>query len=160
MKLKLLPVHEFAKEYYSTPENMMSAYNGTSSGFDLIFPENITIPPNELKLIDLGIKAVMFNIDGNEVAWDLRPRSSIYKFKACMPNSPGLIDVGYRGNIKMQVHNLDNSKELELKVGQKLCQVVAGNLQAITVEVVQSIDMDTERGEGGHGSSSFIEKNN
>jgi dUTPase len=83
--------------------------NNEDSGFDLFVPVDCTIKPDETQLIDFGVKAYCSNSP-----LTLYPRSSIYKTGLIQCNSVGVIDQGYRGNIKMPVRNVNQIFTVEL----------------------------------------------
>lgn len=69
-----------------------------------------------------------------------------------LANAPGLIDAGYRGEIKVIVVNLDPDEPIHVERGDKVAQLV---VQAVaTVELEEVADLAaTERGAGGFGST-------
>ena len=139
------------------------------SGLDLFFPRDETIKPGETKLIGMGIKCKMTEIDtGINVGYYTYPRSSIYKTPLRLANSTGIIDSGYRGEIKSPLTNTPDiynfTKDFnggfdtmydysyEIKKGARLIQICAPDLSPFSVSFVDSLD-ETERGEGGFGST-------
>jgi dUTP pyrophosphatase len=67
-------------------------------------------------------------------------------------NAPGLIDQGYRGRIGVLLLNTDASEPFAVEVGDRIAQLVV--IEAPAVRPVQADSLDeTERGEGGFGSS-------
>jgi dUTP pyrophosphatase len=137
-----------------------SAYEG-DSGIDLFFPENIIIPAKGTVLIDLLIACEMrhtsnvFKLGETQLfvnkSYLLIPRSSIYKTPLRQCNSMGLIDSKYRGNIKVAVDNISD-KSYEIKKGQKLFQIITGNLEPFTLVLTDNLS-DSSRGKLGFGSS-------
>ncbi len=148
--LKIFTENQDLKNYY---QNKQQFHQG-DAGFDLIFPEDFEIGPNETKLIKLGIKCSMEETNENNVSYLLMPRSSIIKTTLRMANSIGLIDAGYRGEICAAVDNIANETKT-FKKGDRLFQIVGPNLSPIYVELVNSLDDLglTSRGEGGFGST-------
>jgi dUTP pyrophosphatase len=66
-------------------------------------------------------------------------------------NTPGTIDSGYRNEWMAIVANLSN-KDVELKKGERICQIILGKLHAY--EIVEASDLpESERGLGGFGST-------
>jgi dUTP pyrophosphatase len=129
------------------------------AGFDLILPEDHTIPAGKWGyLIDLKVKCEMLcSVKNNQivrdhnVSYDLRARSSISKTPLVLANSIGTIDAGYRGNIKAAVHNF-SSEDVVLKQGERYFQIVAPSLKPFGVSL--SFDLSSSaRGEGGFGST-------
>lgn len=78
------------------------------------------------------------------------PRPSISKTPLRMANSLGLIDPGYRGELKVSVDN-PSDDDYSVSAGSKLFQVVSFHGGPISIEIVSSHD-PTERNEGGVGS--------
>ena len=80
----------------------------------------------------------------------LFPRSSIYKTKMALTNCVGVIDSGYRGEIMMKFKMTDN--RTMYKVGDRIGQLLI--MPYPKVEFVESYQLsDTDRGEGGFGST-------
>lgn len=85
------------------------------------------------------------------------PRSSFTKQKFVMQNSPAQIDSSFRGEWKLKFKNLyPNYKSVEFPVpweeGDRIAQVYFEKILPINFEVVEELS-DTERGDGGFGSS-------
>lgn len=83
----------------------------------------------------------------------LFPRSSIRNYDLTLANSVGLVDAGYRGELQVTF----NKKHMFLKnkkyeIGERICQLVIMPYKTMKLEVVDTLT-DSERGEGGHGSS-------
>ena len=157
------------------------------SGFDVFFPQDVSFeipskdnptPPRTL-LVDLGIKCAAYevhNFDQSQLdllspdlarPYYLHPRSSIYKTNFRLSNCAGIIDSGYRGQLKapidFHVFHYNNSKNDKLdsaamtdlftiKKGQRLLQICMPNLSPFKVYIVDKLD-NTIRGEGGFGST-------
>ena len=93
------------------------------------------------------------------------PRSSLSKTKLRLANSTGIIDSGYRGNLigMFDVVNVDENlqgkdrdADYYAKVNDRLLQICAPCLVPIYVEIVEDIydlNIETERGDGGFGST-------
>ncbi len=122
--------------------------HSTDSGFDLIMTEDIVLHAGEIRLLDLGVRCEP-QFEGGYYVY---PRSSIGKTHLRMANSVGIIDNGYRGTIKVWVHNTDN-KPFEIWRGERTFQLCHPSLLPLQVEIVDSVDMNTQRGEGGFGST-------
>ena len=83
---------------------------------------------------------------------EFRPRSGIYKTGMSLSNSPGTCDEFFRGEPKaIFYHVMPNMPRY--KVGDRILQANIAITPKITWEWVDEIDMDTERGEGGFGST-------
>ena len=151
MKLLVRPLTEELRNVYSGH----SSYNEGDSGLDLFFPSDITLKYGDCGVkVDLEIQCEGLD-DSTErnVSYYLYPRSSISKSPIRMANSVGIIDAGYRGNIIVALDHIDpNVKEFTIQKGTRLFQICGPCLEPITVEVVGSLS-DTERGNGGFGST-------
>lgn len=127
-------------------------YNYESdSGFDLHSTEDILVEPFGRVLVPTGLR---FDIpDGTEI--QVRPKSGLaLKQGLTVLNTPGTVDCGYNGEVKVIVFNTNNSV-FEIKKGMKiaqavLCPVINGKWVKLTQ--VDSID-NKERGDNGFGST-------
>jgi dUTPase len=152
--LLLCPTEEGKKLYENFPE----IFGNLNAGVDLFAVEDYQYDPavgSFVHLLDLGVKAVMYDLQNNEqVHFSLEPRSSIYKSGYLMANSRGIIDRSYRGPIKAPIiPQLMGVKGPKIEKGQRLFQIIAPDMGWIhRVQVVDSLDT-TVRGEGGFGST-------
>lgn len=81
------------------------------------------------------------------------PRSSISKYHLSMANAVGVVDSGYRGEVKVRFKKTStNAYETLYNVGDKVCQLIVLPYPNIEVEEVTDLS-NTERGAGGFGSS-------
>ena len=125
-----------------------SAYMG-DAGIDLRSTEELTLEPFERRLISTGL--AMAIPDG--YAGFVLPRSGMaIKQGLSLVNTPGLIDSGYRGEIKVIAINLDPVEPINIKVGDRIAQLVIMKVESLVPVEVDELD-DTYRGEGGFGSS-------
>ena len=142
-------------------------YHSGDSGLDIFFPEDINIPPKETVIIDLriqceGLKDVSdpdsdsdsdseSDVDFRNISYYLYPRSSISRTPLRMANSVGIIDAGYRGNLKVAVDNISDEGYTVSK-GQRLFQICAPDLGPIDLELVDELSTSS-RGQRGFGST-------
>ena len=85
------------------------------------------------------------------ISIDFRPRSSIYKTGMVLANSCGTVDWDYTGEVSaFFYHVMSNMPKYE--PGDRVAQMKIGFTVPIQFEVVDELD-DTERGEGGFGST-------
>lgn len=82
----------------------------------------------------------------------LFPRSSVSKTNLTLANSVGVIDSGYRGQIMCVFNKINNPMLQSYKVGDKVAQLVIVAAPQFTINEVSKLS-DTERGEGGFGST-------
>jgi dUTP pyrophosphatase len=81
------------------------------------------------------------------------PRSGLAaKFGVTVVNAPGLIDSGYRGEIKVALVNTDPDSDYTVKVGDRVAQLVVMAVEHLNFQVVSSLP-ESARGEGGFGST-------
>lgn len=129
------------------------------SGINIPVPRSIVVPGKALNFcIDLEAKVILKD-EESCYPFVLMPRSSMgSKTPLILANSIGLIDKGYRGNLKAFVHNLSD-RDYEITEGTSLFQVVSGDLspwnKVYTYPLSESpiVMDDTIRGEKGFGST-------
>ena len=121
------------------------------SGFDLRANERGSLKPLERKLVGTGL---YFELpDGYEL--QIRPRSGLaYKNGITVLNSPGTVDTGYRGEIKVLLVNISNEKFTWDK-GERIAQgVVSHRVSSDFGDLIEVFEInESERGEGGFGST-------
>ena len=148
MKLNILAVNDEAVELYSNH----STFNEGDSGLDLFFTEDVNLNPNEFgRCVSLNIKTAMEDENGNYLSYYLYPRSSISKTPIRMANSVGIIDAGYRGELKVCLDN-HSSESYIIQKNTRLFQICSADLKPFNFELVEELN-DTDRGEGGIGST-------
>jgi dUTP pyrophosphatase len=119
------------------------------AGLDLLSAEDITLQPGERAAVPTGIAIAI--PDG--YAGFVHARSGrALKEGLALPNAPGLIDSGYRGELKVILVNLDRSSPIDIKRGDKIAQLVIQRVESIEIEVVDVLP-ESARGAGGFGSS-------
>jgi dUTP pyrophosphatase len=114
---------------------------------DLHAVEEVSLAPGDTKLVPTGIAIEL--LPGYEA--QIRPRSGLaLKYGITLPNSPATIDPGYRGEIRVIVHNLGREVFTVAK-GERIAQMVIARYEAVEWE---ESDLSVSiRGEGGFGSS-------
>jgi len=123
----------------------------TDSGFDLCSVEEITIEPFGRALVPTGLR---FNIpQGFEI--QVRPKSGLaIKEGITVLNTPGTVDQGYNGEIKVIVFNTNKHSftiKNKMKIAQAvLCPVASGKF--VTIVEVDNVE-ETDRGGNGFGST-------
>lgn len=134
------------------PDAVTPKYNyGSDSGFDLHSVEEITIPAFGRALIPTGLR---FHFDEN-LEIQVRTKSGLAINQGLMVlNSPGTVDQGYSGEIKVPLFNVNN-ESIIIKKGMKvaqgvLCPVVNGKY--VKVDLVDDLE-NTDRGDKGFGST-------
>ena len=114
---------------------------------DLRSVEAVVLKPGEPAAVPTGL--VIELPPGYEA--QIRPRSGLaLKHAITVPNSPGTIDPGYRGEVKVILLNLGRG-DYQIQPGDRIAQMVVARYESVTcleAEVAESL-----RGEGGFGSS-------
>jgi len=117
------------------------------AGMDIYSTEEIVIFPNHRGLVPTGIKVEIPK--GYEI--QIRPKSGLaIKHGITILNTPGTIDSGYRGEIKVIVIN-HSSKHYKIEKGQKIAQIILNKIEKI--KFTETKLGKTKRGEGGFGST-------
>jgi dUTP pyrophosphatase len=125
------------------------------SGVDLYIPSSIALSKG-IETIDHMISCYMVETDTSQLTgYYLYPRSSIYKYPIMLANCVGIIDAGYRGNIKAIIRCFEDNYEIEK--GFRLFQICAPDLSPLKIKVIDSNDPnlipESVRGNNGFGSS-------
>lgn len=122
--------------------------HATDAGLDLYVPEgqSVLVRRGAVYTIDLGIRVAI--PDG--YYGQLTLRSSAGKNGLTIPNSVGIIDPDYRGNLKLLVTALTDP--VMVAAGERVCQLVILPLTPVDAEA-GVVDTDTDRGMGGFGST-------
>ena len=137
---------------YSSKEGRILSYNYESdSGFDLYSTEQITIPEFGRALVSTGI--VLDIPEGFEI--QIRSKSGLALNQGLMVlNSPGTIDQGYIGEIKIILFNTNNHSVI-VERGMKVAQAVLANVVSgkfVTLNKIENVEQK-ERGSNGFGST-------
>ncbi len=83
----------------------------------------------------------------------VQPRSGLaLKHGVTLLNTPGLVDSGYRDELRVILVNLDPVHEFTVRRGDRVAQLVVQRVEEVEWDVVDVLD-DTERGLGGFGST-------
>ena len=121
--------------------------HSTDAGADLFATEDVRICQNEGYFMDLG---VAIELPPNTVGL-IFAKSGLGSQGVRPMNAVGVIDEPYRGSIKMMIENASEDW-VNIKQGQKIAQLVVVPVHYPTFEVVDQLN-DTERGDGGFGST-------
>jgi dUTP pyrophosphatase len=114
---------------------------------DLCAVEDVTLEPRIPQLTPTGLTIEL--PPGYEA--QVRPRSGLaLKHAITMPNAPGTIDPGYRGEIRVILINLGN-EPYTIHAGDRIAQMIVARYEA--VDWVEGDLAASRRGEGGFGSS-------
>jgi dUTP pyrophosphatase len=119
------------------------------AGYDLHAAEAATIGPGERASIGTGIAVAIPEGQAGLVI----PRSGLAaKHGISVVNAPGLIDSGYRGELRVLLLNTDRSEPFTVDPGDRIAQLVLVRVETEELEEVAELD-ETVRGAGGFGST-------
>jgi dUTP pyrophosphatase len=119
------------------------------AGYDLHALEPATLGPGERAMLRTG---VAIELPPGHAGLVL-PRSGLAaRHGIALVNAPGLIDAGYRGELKVLLLNTDRETAFEVVAGDRVAQLVIVAVAAPEVVEVEDLAV-TVRGEGGFGSS-------
>lgn len=119
------------------------------AGADLVTALDVVLAPGERALVPTGIAIAL---PEGYVAL-VHPRSGLAaRHGLSILNTPGTVDAGYRGEIKVLLVNLDPSTPIELRRGDRIAQLVVQRVERAAYLEVDRLP-DSARGDGGYGST-------
>ncbi len=118
------------------------------AGVDLRAREAITLKPGGGRaLVPTGIALAL----PKGYAGFVQPRSGLaLKHGVTCLNTPGLIDAGYRGELKVLLINTDPTEPFEIQRGERIAQLVIQAVEQVDFVEVEELD-ESDRGAGGFG---------
>jgi dUTP pyrophosphatase len=126
-----------------------SRAHSDDAGLDLHAAEHARLVPGERASVGTGIALAI--PDG--WAGLVLPRSGLAaRHGIALVNAPGLIDPGYRGEVRVLLLNTDRDEAFEVAPGDRIAQLTLVRFDAPELEMVDELD-ETVRGSGGFGSS-------
>jgi dUTP pyrophosphatase len=124
------------------------AYAG-DAGLDLAACERVLLEPGERAMVATGLAVAI----PSGYAGYVQPRSGLAaEHGITIVNSPGLVDSGYRGELRVVLLNTDREYPFEVKPGMRIAQLVLLPVPRVGLKVVDELPA-SERGERGFGSS-------
>ena len=132
------------------PDLPLPAYaHPGDAGADLVTAVDVTLLPGERALVPTGIAMA---VPEGYVAL-VHPRSGLAaRHGLSIVNTPGTIDAGYRGEVKVLLVNLDPSEPIELRRGDRVAQLVIQRVEQAAFTEVEVLP-ESVRGGGGYGST-------
>jgi dUTP pyrophosphatase len=119
------------------------------AGADLVTTVDVVIAPGERVLVGTGVAIAL--PDGH--AGFVHPRSGLAaRTGLSVVNTPGTIDSGYRGEIKVCLVNHDPVEPVVLRRGDRIAQLVVQRVEHAVFREVDALE-GTPRGAGGYGST-------
>ena len=132
------------------PDAQLPTYahgSAEDAGMDLRAVEDVTLEPGLPRMVPTGLTIEV--PPGFEA--QVRPRSGLaLKHAITIPNAPGTIDPGYRGEIRVILLNLGR-EPFQIHAGDRIAQMIVARYEA--VEWVEGELAASQRGTGGFGSS-------
>jgi dUTP pyrophosphatase len=139
MRIQRLRPDALLPEYAHGPEE--------DAGMDLYAVEEVTLEPGVPRLVPTGLAIEV--PPGYEA--QVRPRSGLaLRHAITMPNAPGTIDPGYRGEVRVILLNLGR-EPYTIHAGDRIAQMIVARYEA--VEWVEGDLAESRRGANGFGSS-------
>ena len=133
---------------------MPSRAHDGDAGVDLFSAEDVELAPGHRALVATGIAVAI----PHGMVGLVPPRSGLAaRVGLSIVNSPGTIDAGYRGEVKVSLINLDPATPITIRRGDRIAQLLVQRVELPELVEVASFDeaglADTTRGDEGHGSS-------
>lgn len=125
------------------------AHPGEDLGYDIFSNQDVTIPPRSSALISTGIAVEISGRGGKSMGALLRDKSSLASRRLIV--TAGVIDAGYRGEIKVIMENLSDAPNV-IHAGDKIANMVPYPVLTGDVQVVEVLGAST-RNDGGFGST-------
>ncbi|HWJ07931.1 MAG TPA: dUTP diphosphatase [Nocardioides sp.] len=132
------------------PELPLPSYaHPGDAGADLVSTVDLTLAPGERALVPTGIAIAL--PDGFVAL--VHPRSGLAaRHGLSIVNTPGTVDAGYRGEIKVLLINHDPAEQIVLRRGDRIAQLVIQRYERAAFVAVDTLP-ESVRGGGGYGST-------
>jgi len=141
MSLRVLRLHPDAR--------LPTRAHAGDAGYDLHALEPVALEPGERAMVRTGVAV---ELAPGHAGWVV-PRSGLaYRQGLALVNAPGLIDAGYRGEVKVLLLNTDWAARATVEAGDRIAQLVVMAVAAPEVLEVTELSA-TSRGAGGFGST-------
>lgn len=119
------------------------------AGADLVTTVDVTLAPGERALVPTGVAIAL---PPGYVAL-VHPRSGLAaRHGLSIVNTPGTVDAGYRGEVKVLLINLDPAAPVQLRRGDRVAQLVIQRVERARFVEVEELP-GSPRGAGGYGST-------
>lgn len=132
------------------PDLPLYAHPG-DAGADLVSTQAVRLGPGERAMVGTGVRIAL--PDG--FAAFVVPRSGLAaKHGITVVNSPGTVDAGYRGEIKVTLLNTDADEAYQIAPGDRIAQLIVMPVARAVFHRVRTLP-ESVRGEGGFGSTGY-----
>ena len=119
------------------------------AGLDLSSAQDVVLKPGERTIVPTGFAIAI----PEGFAGFVHARSGrALREGLALPNAPGVIDAGYRGELKVLLVNLDPAEPIYIARGEKIAQLVVQRVERAELQEVTELQHST-RGDGGFGST-------
>ncbi len=123
------------------------------AGADLVSTEEVVLEPGARATVGTGVAIAL----PEGYAAFVVPRSGLAaKHGITIVNSPGTVDAGYRGEIRVTLLNTDKSEAYRIRPGDRIAQIIVMPVPPVRFVPVDSLP-GSARGEGGFGSTGYAE---
>jgi dUTP pyrophosphatase len=140
-------------------ESIEVLYSGTlpvyahpgDAGADLVSTDDVVLEPGERATVRTGLKIAL----PNGYVGFVVPRSGLaMKHGITIVNSPGTVDAGYRGEIRVTLLNTDARDSYAIAAGDRIGQLIVMPVPSVRFVEVERLP-GSDRGEGGFGSTGY-----
>ncbi|MEJ6554234.1 dUTP diphosphatase [Microbacterium esteraromaticum] len=133
--------------------NVPSYAHPGDAGADLVSTEAVRLEPGERALIGTGVRIAL----PEGYAAFVVPRSGLAaRHGITVVNSPGTVDAGYRGEIRVSLLNTDSREAYDVAVGDRIAQLIVMPVVQARFEPVDELP-GSVRGDGGFGSTGYTQ---
>lgn len=140
---------EFLVQRLAAAAKLPARANPGDAGLDIYASESLRLDPGARASVGTGIAV---EIPKGHAGLVLPRSGSAAKHGITLVNAPGLIDSGYRGEVRVLLLNTDRDEPFEITDGDRIAQLLVvpfASLEPVEAETLSG----SERGEGGFGSS-------
>ena len=131
------------------PEALPTYAHPGDAGADLTTRVDVVVGPGERVTVPTGVSIAL--PDG--YAAFVVPRSGLAARRGLTTlNAPGTVDAGYRGEVRVTLHNTDLRESVQLAAGDRIAQLVVQRVERVRFVPVATLP-ESVRGSGGHGST-------
>lgn len=119
------------------------------AGADLCAASNVELEPGARLLVGTGVAIAL----PAGYAGFVHPRSGLAaRVGLSIVNAPGTVDAGYRGELKVNLINLDPSERIQINRGDRIAQLIIQRVERGVFREIEALP-DSPRGHGGFGST-------
>ena len=121
-----------------------------AAGLDISSSVDITVPAKDKALVPTGISISLMDCEPHEYYLRIAPRSGI-SYKNFLDIGAGVVDVDYRGEVKVLIFN-HSEQNFYIKKGDRIAQLIPERRSRVKIVVTDELDV-TIRNAGGFGST-------